>query len=217
MANLSVALTMARASLNDVGITLWDDTALLPHVTEAHIELQTMLELNGIAVTSKESAAVTVNAGVTTIANPADIIEPIELKEKAPTEPTSAFVSMTRQAFIPEADQEDTLRYWAWVGEQILLLGATAQRSVEIYYVKSISIPAAGGSPIGFIWGESYLGPRIAALALGRVGNWTAHDKLTERANKNIDTIVRMNVKGGQSLPTRKRPFMWQFKRSRFF
>ena len=217
MANLSVALTVAQADLNDRAGTLWTTALLLPHVREAHVEMQIQLDLNGIPVIDKESAQFTINAGSKDMGvnQPADLIDPINMKEKGVGEPDSMLVNMTRQSFTPDIEQTDWLRYWNWDGELIQFVGSTANRIVELYYVKGLAIPQAITDPIGFIWGESYLGPRIASLAAGSVGNWSTHDQLAQRANKNLDTVVRMNVLKGQSLPTRKRPFMYWAKRAR--
>lgn len=219
MANTSVALDTARTLLNDDAGTLWTDAVLLPKLKEAHREMQTKLVLAGIPVIKAATAVLSVPANTTDLTSvvgyPTDLIEPTWLKERTPGQQERDFVDMTEVADVPNLNPTTELIYWCWIGEKILLLGAVVNRDVKIRYMKGITVPVAGTSPIGFLFGESYLGHRTAALSASSVGNKTAHDELTQEANMKFQEIVALNIKGGQNLPARKRPYHRGHGRSR--
>lgn len=210
MATLLTAFEDTRPLLNDnnVGPSVWIDALLLKFVPKAHRELQILLWENGIPVIKEISSALAVAALATVFTTPpTDIIVPISMKER---------LNGSSEEYVPleELDfenvsitQSDILRYYCWREEAVRFVGATTARQVMMRYLKGITVPAATNSPIGFIFGEMYLGPRIAALAAGSVGDESSYVKLTDDANKWIDKIVAANVKGGQSLPVQRIPY----------
>src|SRR3989304_3632608 len=80
MALVSVALDQARAVLNDTSSPpkFYTNTVLLPHLKEAHRELQVLLWENGLPVIKEVTAVIDVAANATSLgANlPVDILEP---------------------------------------------------------------------------------------------------------------------------------------------
>jgi hypothetical protein len=200
MANVDVALKIARTYLGDDRGVKFTDATLMPKLQQAHRELQLKLWLNGLPVTKEVSAIFTVPAGAVDLGvnQPTDLIEPQLMKEKAVGEPISRFIDMTEVNELPDVDQSDSLRYWCWREEIITLLGATTTREVRLDYIKGLTIPVLKTDPIGFILGEAFLGPRTAALA-GADSNEDAQNRLSE--------IIAANVRGSQSLPTRRRPY----------
>lgn len=208
MALLSVALTEARALLNDPAGTLWTDAFLLPFAQKAHREMQIKIACNGLPVLKKKTAVIDVLAGATDLGvdQPADLIEPIAMSERA-TGTTDLFVPMIERDRKPDEIVGSTLRYWWWEEETIRFLGATTTRDIQLYYLKGLTVPAAGGASIGLLLGETYIGPRTAALAGASIGNNTVLDTWTPDADARIEDIVKYNVQGQQNLPVRRRAY----------
>lgn len=208
MATVSTALESARTLLNDDAATLWTDAVLLPKVREAHRELQVALTLNGLPVIKEVSAIIDVPASTLTLpTQPADIVEPIWMKERPDGGTADDFVDMEEVDFLPDVLQAEDLHYWAWREEVISFVGATTAREVQLRYKKGLPTINGGSDSIGFVYGELYLGPRTAAIAALSVGNKSVHDDLTSLAMNNIDKILRMNVLGQQHLPARRKPY----------
>lgn len=203
MALLSVALATARTWLNDdVGAT-WTDAALIPKAQEAHRELQTKLWNVNSPVVRKEAAAATVNAGATTITNPADMLTPFRLQEYANTVETRAdAIDMTECNFLPNRAALAILQDWCWKEEVIQFVAASADRKVIIYYRKLITIPVVAGDPIGILFGELYIGARAAAIAAGSVGNQEAFEFLSTTSESNFATVIAAQ-RGQQSPPSK--------------
>ena len=209
MAQLIKAFEEARPLLNDSNASpqRWTDAILLKFVPKAHRELQLLLWKSGIRVLKKVSAIITVNAGDLLLMLPSDLVEPISLGERL-SGSSNEFDPMKELSFSNVTIQQNTtLRFWDWREENINFVGATTDRDILLRYTKGITIPTGTTSPIGFIFGESYLGPRIAALAAASVGGLTQAEELTNDANQWIEQIVSANVNSGQSKPIKRTPY----------
>jgi len=207
MALVYEALAAARTHLDDDTGDLWPDTRLLPKLQEAHRELQLKLRVNGVSVLSTVTSVLTVPALVTdltlSIGYPTNLVEPIRLEERDPSQDDSEFHPMFEVDFIPSKDQDTDLFYWTWNGEKVLLLGSSTISEVRMRYKKSLSIPEAVTDPVGVISGELYLSYRTAALAVGG----TRGAELTATAVSHLETIMRAAAKDGQNLPTRRQGY----------
>jgi hypothetical protein len=215
MALTSVALDSARAKLNDQGAIFFTDAKLLPHLKDAHRELQVILWREGLPIINEVSNAITVAAGATTFgANlPTDIIEVLTIKERD-VGSNDRYQDTTELEFIPEGmEQTDWMRYWAWQEEIVVMPGATKDRQMLIRYRKGLTIPTQGSDPIGFAFGELYLGPRTAALMAGALGNKSTKTELTSEAEMFIEMVVAANVRAQQTLPARRLPYRWNRRR----
>lgn len=195
-----VALDTARALLNDEGVQLWTDAILRNKLAVAHRELQVQLRANACPVT-RTSVILTVNPGEMTVTNPTDIIEPVVLWEKDVGAPDSEFERMTEYDPLPIKSISDRLIYWRWAEEAIQFLGSTAARDVKIIYKRMLAIPAVPSDSIGIIDGESFLGPRIAALAFGSTGNTQAADWCTNMAVATLTDILNANRGRSRQVP----------------
>ena len=194
MANASVALAQARTLLNDDLATVWTDTVLLKKLEIAHQELQSLLWNSGSPAVRGESALISVTAAATDLGanQPADLLAPYRLVEY--TDAGITPLEMTEVFSIPVGiAQTTTLIYWAWKEEKIVFLGSTANRKIKIFYRKLITIPIDGTKAIGLLFGELYLGPRIAALAAGSVGNFEVMNALTNMANSSFARVLEAN------------------------
>lgn len=194
---MSVVLSTSRTLLNDDNATLWTDAVLIPKVVQAHRELQTKLRFAAAPVMRKMMAGVTVSAAATGFAAPpTDLVEPIRLWEKAPTDPVTSYVPMTEVDPLPDNLAATTLIYWQWINEAVLFLGASVDRMVKMLYWRAIpwtSSPPASTDTIGFINGELYLAPRVAALAAGSVGDEKVFAAMTALADASLNQVVLSN------------------------
>ena len=220
MANASVALSSARVYLNDVGAQMWTDTVLLPYLKEAFRDLLSILWLNGLPVIKEKSSTIPVPANSVTVGLPVDLIEPIYLKER-PQGSNEDWIPMTECEFEPDRRREQSLIFWCWREQAIQLLGATTNREVLLRYWKTLTEPVDANSSLGFMFAENFIGPQTAAYAAGSVGNLTLAGELLYVPGQNVgvaggklDTILRANVRGQQSLPARRIPYR-RFNRSR--
>lgn len=211
MANASVAFVTARTLLNDDAGTLWTDAVLLPKLQEAHRELQVELQAAGIPVIKAVTAVLSVPANTTLLSSvsgfPSDLVEPQWLKEKYPGQPDNDFIDTSECDIIPDLKRTNRLRYWAWLGEQLISLGATVATEVKLRYLRGLAVPTSASSSIGFIYGENFLGHRTAALAASSTGNDSAYAEWSAEANSKVEKIIRMNIKGQQNLPARRRGY----------
>lgn len=222
MALASEALDSARVYLNDTKKQIWTDTTLIPYLKEAYRDLLLVLWLNGMPVIKEKSATINVNANALDLGvnQPADLIEPISLKERTQGS-SESWIPMVEVGFEPDISKDTILRYWDWREEKIVFVGATSNREVLLRYWKSLTLPVDATTPLGFIFAEIFLGPQTAGYAAGSVGNTTLAGELlyvqsqaVGIAGGKLDMIVRANVKGSQNLPARRIPYR-RFDRNR--
>jgi len=208
MATVKDALDIARSLLNDDLGTVWPDAVLLPKIKIAHRELQAKLLLNSIPVIKSQSAIIPVPAGSTDLGTnqPPDLVEPISMKERAPGGSMDDFEDMFEVPFIPQIQPDSNLIYWAWIGEKIRFLGATTDREVLLRYSRSLTVPSTINDDIGFLFGELYLGTRVASMCSER-------PDLKMQAESLLEDIVRTNVKGMQGVVRRRLPYRHRRRR----
>ena len=206
MALASVALAQARTLLNDDTASVWSDAALIPKLQIAHQELQMALWEVGSPVVRKESALIAVTAALSDLSaiQPVDMLAPTKLFDYTVG---SVYASeMTEVFYLPNLELADfhvaTLTYWCWRKEKLLVYYSTVERKVKIQYRKLITVPTAGGDAIGIAFGETYIGPRVAALAAGSVGNAEVLKIATDMATANFTRVLAANR--GQQKPLSK-------------
>jgi hypothetical protein len=218
MATGTNVIEAASTYLNDFGLRTWTKERLFVHLIQAHKQLQVDLILHGIPVIKKTSSIIDVPASTTSLdgLQPSDLVEPISVWERAGGS-SDNFVQMTEKGWEPETTQGTELRYWIWQGEFIKFLGATTARDVKIKYKAAITVPDQEGSTLGFLFAENYLSPKTAALAALSLGNLRAYGVLSGIADVNLERVIRLNIKGQQSLPARRRPYRRARRRFRVY
>lgn len=211
MALASVALQSAREYLNDSAGMFWTDVVLMPKLQDAYRQMSVRLQLAGIPVMKTVSSVLTVPAKTTVLNSvagfPTDLVEPKWMKERLPGSRNSDFVDMTQCDYIPNWDMTNELIWWCWREQKIFLLGATNDVQVELRYVKGLGYPTAPTDELAFFYAENFLGPKTAALAASATENQTAVQEWTTEADRNFNDLIRMNIRGLQNLPARKRPY----------
>lgn len=208
MSNVSEAYTIAAGLLNDPSKVEWTDAKMLSRAKMAHIEMQIRLLEFGLPVLKEVSTAITVPVATALLpSQPNDLIEPLFMKEKIKGESDTRFIDMTEVDFIPTIALTSRIRFWAWREEKVQLLKATVECEVQLRYMKGLTTITSGTSSIGLLFGEAFLGPRIAALcyqSVGQIEDATINDA---NAASQLERILRANVKGMSHKPMRRIPF----------
>jgi hypothetical protein len=214
MALASAIMDIARAKLNDIPGDLFTNDVLLPHLKSAWNILQSSMKSNGIPTTRTTSAALSIPAGATSISSssvppyPANLVEPIELWEKAPSGGEKDYVEMKEASWAPFEQQRPILGVWAWESQEIKLVGATQIRDVKIRYVANLAEITGASTNIPVISSEEYLGTKAAALAAEFIGaNRTRADRLESMAEIERRKFINIAVKGMQGIKKTRIPY----------
>lgn len=210
MSTVRDAFATARTLLSDdMGIN-WPDQLLMPKLIQAHNELVAKLVLNGLKPTRKNSAGITITAGALNMGanQPTDLDVPIKMTESAVGDLASNSFPMTEKDFLPQYDQSELLRYWAYNQGVISFLGATTSRVVYLFYQAILTPPTKVTDTLSVTLSETYLGARVAALCVIN-SNKSLYELANQIAIDNLSMIVRTNVKSDQ-IPVRKRPFSYR-------
>jgi len=210
----------ARFLLNDTAAAVFTDEVLLPALKIATDDLRLECEDNNIPYTNLTSAAILINAGVTSIggsgspALPSDLIEIVEMYERV-AGTNQDYMQMSRRNFLPKSEYQTTfLQVYTWQGQVVRFLGATGNIQVKIDYVgNSLNRVIDKNSEIAIYNSISFLGFRTAALAANYIGeNKTRSDELNSEAVRCIETMENIGIKNQQSIPIRRRPFMSSYR-----
>lgn len=218
--------------MNDTARTVYNYTAQLPYLQMALDELQEEFELNNIPITSKVPPATTTlpigtkvigpadGIGATLPNYPQDLVELQGLYERL-SGSSEPYILVKQVEFLPHSLDDlpvSELQYWTWEGQRIVTLGATTARELKFDYVsKLIPDNITAASPIGIINARSFLQYRTAALCSQYIGENPARaEDLNNNARMALDRVLGIGIKGKQSYPVRRRPFMASYKRRTF-
>ena len=216
VAMLSDVLSRARSHLNDDDASSWPDTRLVPKARQAFDELQIELLLNGIPIINSitvvlsvpASAADDTNYDMSAVTNyPTDMILPTWMKERSVGEMNTDFVDMKEVDFIPNVTKGDSLLYWSWYKQTILLRGATMANEVQLRYKRLLTNPSLNTDSVVVLLAETYLSYRVASLAMSSIGMKDREDSFNFQAKENLDKLVRINVKQMQNTPVHRQPY----------
>lgn len=206
MAIAATAIRSARIYLNDINGVTWSDAVLMPLLQEAFGEITQELDINGVGTIKTQTGILTVPAFATNLGNqqPANILNPISMLEGNPGDVPDNFQDMLRVTFLPYINQDQWLSFWAWLGDTIQFVGATVARSVILRYEGAPPVPQTLNDPLGIIFAERFIGPRIAALAYASIDR--NPDKVQAIAASNLYKLVQSQVVQDQR-PTRRKGY----------
>lgn len=214
----ATVMDRAAALLNDSSLSIFTYVAQIPYLNVALDELQELFEENNIPSTNKVSAVIPITTGTVTLDGaaglPSDLVEIQSLGERT-TGTTDTFIPMIRVEFLPQTlVQTMQLIYWAWIGEVIKFIGATSDRDVELNYIASLfSTITASTDTISAINSRSFLAYRTAALCAEFIGeNPERAESLNADAILALSRTLNISTKGRQSIVTRRRPFMANYR-----
>jgi len=206
------SLSIAQNRLNDAAGAIWTSAVMLPNIQEAFRDLQVAVFALGLPVLKNVSTVVPVAIGATslnvTVTIP-DLVTPIKVREKNPSDPSNYFTDMQEVNFIPDIVADNVIRYWCWMKNDIYILASTVAKYVEVFYRRGLTVPAAidANTNLGLTYAETFVGPKAAAIAARVVGNSTLADELEGIAAQRLDMILRGNVKAMQGMSTKRKPF----------
>ena len=225
---LNDVLIRARSLLNDDEGTNWPDYRLIVKAQQAFEELEAELYLAGIPIINSQNIIMTIPAysinqhngnplDMSTLPGyPRDMIMPIWMKERQPGDQWRDFVDMVETDFTPITTTDVYLRYWSWYHGKIYLLGAMNDNEVLLRYQRFLPLPGVNTDSISVPLGQLHLSFRVASLAAASMpGNQQLAVTLGNRAEANLDKIVRMNIKQTQNLPAKRRPYHRGYGRNR--
>lgn len=208
--------------LNDTAKTNYTYTVQVPYLQIALQELQEYFQLHNVPSTQLTSAVINVTAGVTEISYttvpslPSDMVEIQQLWERA--EGINPFVPMDKRDYLPHNSEGvlvTSFGIFVWENQAIKFLAANRDNDIKIDYIKELFTPIVDStSAINIINSATFLEYRTAALVAEFVErNKTAADGLNGYASLAIDRATGINVKGKQSIRTRRKPFRAAYKR----
>lgn len=189
----SVVLATARTLMNDDNATNWTDAALMPKLQQAHKELQIKLRRAAAPVMRATYVETVATPNLVFATPPADLVSPIQLWETASGGGVGTYVLMTEQDTLPDVAQAATMIYWAWVNEAVVFVGSSASRKIKMLYWRALTLPALNTDTIGFLNGELYLAPRLAAIAMGATGQAAEYASLTQMAEASLTEVILAN------------------------
>ncbi len=211
----------ARFHLNEqavAGGATYTDANLVEPVNKAYEDLQEYLALAGAKRMTKEDATLVLTQGKTKLAKaigsdaiafPADMVVPHKLWEKG-TGTGERFLELVEQPdTLPDVDAVQRLRYWIYLDDEIVTLGAT--RSVDIKLQYEVALVVLGVGSDALIFGS--LGPlslMTAALVAHSRGASKASGELADKATREMRRLLGRMQKPRQRGAYRRRPYGWR-------
>ena len=194
--SVSALFTITRTLLNDDAVAVWSDNSLFPKLTQAHNELQIKLR-RAAAPVMKNNYVEQLTPGATAFATPpSDLVAPIQLFETIANGIIDSYQMMTESDYlINTTPPGPAIVYWNWFQETIKFAvpAIRTTRQVLMRYWRAIPTPTTDSALIGFINGELYLAPRIAALAAGSVGQSEEMQRWTQMAEVSVNDVILAN------------------------
>lgn len=194
----------AKVYLNDSAQVTWTNVVLLPMLTQAVLELEGVLRVNGIDYQRKVTALpidVAIDA-VTLAQYPTDFISPIELRERADLSTGEWSDPITEVEDIdPNIQNETGIICWAFVNNLINFNPPQTAREILLTYTASLTSVTAVSSIIDIPQSKSYLAVKTAELAARNIGNNpTKADALVGKVGVEEDKLIAAMVKDDQGV-----------------
>lgn len=204
----------AQALLNDAAGVNYTLAALLPFIKKAYDELLQSADIHKAPDIKEISGILTVlpnkviiNAAALSAGTfPADLFEPLEIKERAAGSITGTlFDRMKQEPWEPDIKTDEILRYWNWREEEIKTPGSTSSREILIYYIKTLPVIVDGTTAIPVARAKTYLAARVASLGARHIGeNYTRADILALDANAAKEDLKNQWAHRRQAMPIRR-------------
>lgn len=213
--------TGARALLNDADGQNYTNEAMMSFFNMANEKLQQECQLNEIPFTNKTSEPLLISAGMKDIGGPTgpalpnDLVEPIICWEIS-ADTNNDYMKMRPMRFLPKTSTLTAyLEVWTWAEQYIHFLGANGNIQVKIDYIaNNFGAAVDKNSLIKLTNAINYLKFATASLSAAFIGEDTERaQSLGALAQDAIDLLISIKVKQGQSINTRRQPFMASYKR----
>lgn len=211
--------TYVQFLMNDASGTVYTAAVILPALKIANDDLQAELLDNDIRYLDEEASEQDIAAGAVVLTSiPADMVEPIEISERATTDTLlSDYVPMDRVNPLPDIEQSEKLRVWEWREQAVKFLGATAARGIRLRYRKLITALANDASTIDMQYAKNFLAYQTAGHIKAHIEENMEGAQVTYGLASNaMDKLLGRVVKGQQGDgPIRRRRFSEKFRRIR--
>lgn len=204
-----------RALMNDTAGQIYTNTAILPYIQIATDDLAMELQDYNIPISNVTSSALTISAGMTDVggstgpALPNDLVEIMMVSERT-AGTTDDFTPMERRQFLPLTQQLTSyLQVWSWQNQIIKLLGANGDVEVKLNYIAAnLGDITNENTTLRLFNIKGYLAYRTSGHCSMFIGeNETRARLLYGMAEKELETLLGINIKAQQSIRTRRRPF----------
>lgn len=219
MALASVAFLEAAAMLNDATQVLFTDAVLLPFLQRSHRELQLKLDARQSSVQKEVTAIITVLAGAVELGAslPADFLRPIKMQEGNIGAPPGQYADMIEAVWDKNIQPTANIGFWTFREEVIQFPPATQNRSIMLYYIKGLTVPVAGTSPLGLTRAETFISAKTAHYAAKYImqDEQRAADLLND-ADGALKDYFDAEVRGQQGVPTRRKPYGTRWSKMRY-
>lgn len=207
MATVQTAIDLARnVYLNDSGAAVYTNTRMLEWMKVAYSDLRNALQIVNDQVYREITAvSYTANAATLTVSG---LDKPVYLEER-PSTSTSVTDYRRVDERMWELGEEATenLRYWSWREGVISVLPATTDRTVRVYYDKTLTDFSAVGDTVPSDGWVPYLAAKASEYASFALGNPSRGSFCNAKAQEILDDLQRLSVKKLQSLPVKRRPY----------
>jgi hypothetical protein len=206
-------LQTARAVyLNDRNATEATDDILLPFLKQAYGFLEAELNANGVQCTNEEVIAIIPANTDEYYPLPGDLVVPNTMFERM-VGSIEEFVPMEYRMNLPTVISTTYLKYWTYRLDRILLVPATIEREIKLYYQRSFPAVETVDDAL-FGKAEHYLTAKVAALYNLFVRQSETLASVCESvASNELAEIVNMQVKSTQAQVIRRKPYV-PFRRS---
>jgi hypothetical protein len=189
---LNLALGDLRTLLGNNGVQVRNTTQLtLPLNTEGALEGQTNVEISDLSTPQL----------------PTDCIVPLKMWEQ-PTGSGDLFVPMTGVDQLPNLQPGLNLQFWQWQFDQINLIGATQEVTVQIEYESAIPPIVDPGDLVIVAFSSETLGKGCAYYAaFSDAGETPDTTTMKQLFDSGCDRIVMRYTKPKQFKSRRRKPY----------
>ena len=223
MATYADVMATVSSLMNDTAQTVYTQAAILPYLNMSIDELQEIFGHNNLPITNETSDALIVPAGTlvidfsTTPALPSDLLEIQRVWESVSGE--NSWIPMTRKDFLKHYSSDiatNQFIFWAWIGQAIHLPLTNQDNDLKLDYIASKFAPIAiddVDDDLPVLNSKSWLAYHTAALCSMFIAeNPERAQALAGLSEEALSRTLGINVKGRQSIATRRRPFRASYK-----
>ena len=194
---------LVRVLLGDLPARTWSDDVLLPLVNSAYRDVQRNLAMSGIPALAdyaeKPLAAFAKELSGEDL--PDGFVLPHRLWEKD-QESTGRYSPMKRiSGGLPDSDPGPQLRVWEWVGNRILFVGATHDKTVRVRYEKRLPALGFRENQVEIRDGGDAIAAGTAMLTPGKRQDFTG------LFQSHLTDLIANNVRNEQRVRRRRRPY----------
>lgn len=192
----------ARALIGDTGASgageVYIDAVLIPFVQRAYRYAARYMRTKGVSVLRKQSAAIAVTVGQTTLTRPsgatpnypADMLRPLHLREKQ-TGGGLVYVQMRMSdGFLPDQPTAAEMGLWDWRLDTVFFIGSTQNRDIQIQYEAELAAVTAAGDSLLIPDSIDALAGLVAAYAAESRDEQTNSDRLQKLAERDLDLLA---------------------------